>query len=149
MAMLLGHLGHQKTMTQMTQDLPACMAMQFKSMTQMTQMTQGPPAMLAWPCWRGHAGASMQHARAGLVAAGWPALAGMAAGIRPGGPGRAGGKGPSETYGSRTIFFLIANSPLWLNFFSCRIKRRAKSMESKCSTRFHLHRARSKRQSRA
>jgi len=47
-ASLLGHLGHAKTMTQMTQDLPACMAMQFKTMTQMTQMTQGHADVLTW-----------------------------------------------------------------------------------------------------
>jgi hypothetical protein len=73
------------------------MAMQFKTMTQMTQMTQGHADVLTW-CMLAPAG-NMWHGGQWPPArsAGWPAWP-VAFGL--GHPGRAGGKGPSETYGS-------------------------------------------------
>ena len=71
-------------------------------MTQMTQMTQGPPAG-----WRGHAGASLQHARAGhgrRPVRRWPlAIPTMLVGV-PVGPS---GKGPRERTDREQFFSLL------------------------------------------
>jgi hypothetical protein len=88
-------------MTQMTQSQPATGAsLQIKTVTQMTQMTQSHADILPW-CMPALA------ATCGTVAGGrWPVRRLAAGNTHNAGRGtrRAGGTGPAETYGLRTIF---------------------------------------------
>jgi len=90
MAMLLGHLGHQKTMTQMTQSMHGHAIKNHDPNDPNDPMAAGWFALVhAAPA------AACGHGGWWLVAA--AGMAGMACSMRLGAPGRAGGKGPAKT----------------------------------------------------